>query len=127
MNKRTRLVQLQRIADASADAALVPVKAAMRDVQRIEGVIAELAHHRESLMRAANDPTIAGPLLAQANRLRQQQAEKLQELARARLELEKRRAAAAKAVGRSQALKAVSDRQAEDLKRAATRRRNAGL
>lgn len=101
---RKRLEQLRRIAGVMADRALQPVAAAAAETHRIEARIEEIAGHRAKLSGAVSDPSIAGAMLAQAERLRIKQAAALSELARARVRLEAARKAAALAVGRDRSL-----------------------
>lgn len=106
-----RLVRLQQIAGALADQALRPVVAANAQVRRIEARIEQIASHRKKLTASTGDPSIAGAMLNQAERLRLKQAAALSELATARVALDRARRAAAKAVGRDQALGAIADKQ----------------
>lgn len=106
-----RLAQVQRIAAVLAERALMPVAAASATARRIEARIAEIAAHRAKLAGSAEDPTIAGTMLSQAERLRIRQAAALSELAAARVQLENARRAAAQAVGRDRVLAAMIDRQ----------------
>lgn len=106
-----RLKRLHHIASALADQALQPVVAATAEMHRIEAMIAEIAHHRAKLTASTGDPTIAGTMLGQAERLRIKQAKALTELAAARVTLERARQAAAKAVGRDKALEAIADKR----------------
>ena len=112
-----RLSRLQQVAGMMADQALQPVAAATAEVRRIEAKIAEIAAHRTKLAAATDDPTIAGAMLAQAERLRIKQAAALSELATARVHLDAIRREAAQAVGRDHALTALADKrkQAADL------------
>jgi hypothetical protein len=121
-NDDKRLADLQRIASVMADHALVPVAAAAAEVQKIEARIAELAMHRAKLSGSTGDPSIAGAMLAQAERLRIQQAYVLTELASARVRLETKRQAAAQAVGRDQALNALAEKRDAAAKLEARRR-----
>jgi hypothetical protein len=106
-----RLDQLQRIASVMADRALGPVAAASAEVRKIEDRIAAIAGHRAMLTSSASDPSIAGAMLAQAERLRVSQAAALTQLAAARVRLETARKAAAQAVGRDRAISALIDKQ----------------
>ncbi len=117
-----RLAKLQQIASVMADHALAPVAAATAVVRQIEARIADLANHRAKLSVATGDPSIAGTMLAQAERLRIQQAAALTELAAARVRLEMARRTASKAVGRDQALGALADKQIAAAKLEARRR-----
>lgn len=121
-NADVRLGRLQQIARALADQALQPVAKANAEVQRIEARIAEIAGHRAKLSTSTGDPSIAGAMLSQAERLRVKQAAALTELAAARVALDKARRAAAKAVGRDQALAAIGDKQQAAAKLDARRR-----
>lgn len=106
-----RLTQLHRIASIMAERALMPVADATAEVRRIEARIAEISDHRTRLTAAVGDPSIAATMLAQAERLRIKQAATLSELATARVRLDTARAAAAKAVGRDQALSRVIEKR----------------
>lgn len=106
-----RLVRLQQIAGALADQALRPVVEANAQVHRIEAHIEQIASHRKQLSASTGDPSIAGAMLNQAERLRVKQAAALSELATARVTLDHAQRAAAKAVGRDQALSAIADKQ----------------
>ncbi|MBY4894062.1 hypothetical protein KUL25_14985 [Rhodobacteraceae bacterium N5(2021)] len=117
-----QLARLQDIAGALADRALQPVVAASAAVQRIEDRIAEIAHHRAQLTASTGDPSIAGTMLGQAERLRVKQAAAMTELAAARVALEKARRAAAKAVGRDQALGEMVEKRKAAAKLEARRR-----
>lgn len=117
-----RLGRLQQIARALADQALQPVAKANAEVKRIEARIAEIAGHRAKLSTSTDDPSIAGAMLCQAERLRVKQAAALTELAAARVALDKARRAAAKAIGRDQALVAMGDKQQAAAKLDARRR-----
>ncbi|WP_224816454.1 hypothetical protein [Hasllibacter sp. MH4015] len=108
----TRLDRLHQVSGILADRALAPVEKAAVDMHAIEQRVEALAHHRAALMRSASDPTLAGSMLAQAERLRQQQARALEELARARVALEQARQAAAKAVGRNRVLEKLIEKRA---------------
>ncbi len=121
-NTQNRLAKLQQIASVMADHALVPVAAATAEVRRIEAQIAEIASHRAKLLIATKDPSIAGTMLAQADRLRIQQAAALSDLAGARVRLEATRTAASKAVGRNRALDALADKKDTATKLEARRR-----
>ncbi len=116
-----RLAQLQRIAGVMADRAMLPVAKATEQMHAIEARIAEIALHRARLSMATGDPSIAGTMLAQAERLRIRQAAALSELAAARVRLEMARKAAAQAVGRDQALGALIDKQAKAAEQKARR------
>lgn len=104
-------MRLQQIAGALADRALQPVSAATARIHRLEAQISEIASHRAKLAAATADPTIAGAMLGQAERLRVKQATIMTELAAAHVALDKARRAAAKAVGRDQALAGLARRQ----------------
>lgn len=117
-----RLAKLQQIASVVADHALAPVAAASAEVRRIEQRIAEIANHRTKLTASIEDPSIAGTMLDQAERLRIQQAAALTELASAQVRLEVVRKAASKAVGRDQALQALAEKQKTTAKLEARRR-----
>lgn len=117
-----RLKRLQNIAGALADQALRPVMQATAEIQRIEARIAELSGHRAKLTASASDPSIAGTMLSQAERLRVKQAAALSELASAHVALDKARRAAAKAVGRNHALGAIADKKKAAAERKARRR-----
>lgn len=117
-----RLERLHHIAGVMADHALQPVAAATAEIHRIEARISEIAHHRAKLTSSANDPSIAGTMLGQAERLRVKQAAALTELAAARVALEKARRAAARAVGRDQALSAMMEKRKAAAKLEARRR-----
>lgn len=108
---RKRLEQLRRIAGIMADRALQPVASASAETRRIEARIDEIAGHRTKLSGSVDDPSIAGSMLAQAERLRIKQAAALSELARARVRLEAARKAAAQAVGRDRALAALIEKR----------------
>ena len=118
-----RLAQLQSIASVMADRALMPVAAASAQTRKIEERIAEIASHRGKLSSSTNDPSIAGAMLAQAERLRIKQAAALSELAAARVKLEVARKAAAQAVGRDRALGALIEKR---KKAAALKARRSG-
>lgn len=117
-----RLGRLQQIAGVLADRALQPVAAANANIQRIEARIAQIAGHRVKLATSTDDPSIAGAMLSQAERLRVKQAAALTELAAARVALDKARRAAAVAVGRDQALAALGKKQQAAAKLEARRR-----
>ncbi|GAB5448929.1 hypothetical protein [Gymnodinialimonas sp.] len=117
-----RLKRLQDIAGLLADHALQPVVAATAKVHRIEARISEIASHRAKLMASTDDPSIAGTMLGQSERLRVKQANALTELAAARVALEKARRAAARAVGRDQALAAMGEKRTVAAKLEARRR-----
>lgn len=106
-----RIAQLQRIASVMADRALGPVAKANAEARLIEDRIAAIAAHRAQLAKASGDPSIAGAMLAQAERLRLSQAAALSELAAARVRIEVARKAAARAVGRDRALAAVIEKR----------------
>lgn len=122
MSADLRLARLQQIARTLADHALQPVAKANDDVRRIEARIAAIAGHRAKLSTSTDDPSIAGAMLGQAERLRAKQAAALTELAAARVALDNARRAAAKAVGRDQALAALGDKQKAAAKLDARRR-----
>lgn len=117
-----RLERLHQIAGVLAEHALHPVVAATAEVQRIEARIAEIAHHRAKLTASTGDPSIAGTMLGQAERLRVKQAAALSELATARVALDKARRAAAKAVGRDHVLGALAEERKAAAKLEARRR-----
>ena len=117
-----RLGRLRDIAGMVADRALAPVAAARAETARIEARIEELGRHRALLLRATEDLALAGPMLAQAERLRQMEAAALSDLARARVALEAVRHAATRAVGREQALGRIAERAALKARRDAARR-----
>lgn len=117
-----RLVRLQQIAGALADQALRPVIDASAHVRRIEAHIAHIVSHRKKLAANTKDPSIAGAMLNQAERLRLKQAAALSELASARVALDQARRAAARAVGRNQALGAIADKQSVAAQLEARRR-----
>lgn len=117
-----RLARLRQIASVMADHAMAPVVRAAAEVQHIETRIAGLAAHRAKLSVATGDPSIAGTMLDQAERLRIQQAGALTELAAARVRLETARRAASEAIGRDHALGALADKRAAAAKLEARRR-----
>lgn len=121
-NDRNRLQRLQRVAGVLAEQALLPVKKATENVRQLEGRIAEIAHHRAQLATSTADPSIAGAMLDQAERLRKQQMGALTELAAARVTLEKARKAAAKAVGKDQVLGKIADKKQANAELEARRR-----
>ncbi len=112
MSNDQRLARLQEVAGLMADRALAPVAEATANVRAIEARIAQIAAHRNKLSRATDDPALAGPMLAQAERLRVLQAAALTDLAKARAALDVARKAASKAVGRDQALGKIAERKA---------------
>ena len=105
-----------------ADHALAPVVLATSEVRRIEKRIANIANHRAKLANSIEDPSIAGAMLDQAERLRIQQAAALSELANAHVRLETVRKAASKTVGQNQALTALVDKKRADVKLESRRR-----
>lgn len=111
MSKDQRMARLQEVAGLMADRALVPVAEATANMRAIEARIADIAAHRGKLSRATDDPALAGPMLAQAERLRVLQAAALTELAKARVALDIARKDASRAVGRDQALKKIAERK----------------
>lgn len=117
-----RLARLQKIAGALADQALQPVAAATAHIQRIEARIAQIAGHRGKLAASTDDPSIAGTMLAQAERLRIKQAAAMSDLASAHVALDKARRAASKAVGRDHAVAGLVDKQKTAAKLEARRR-----
>lgn len=117
-----RLERLQHIAGVMADQALRPVVEATTQIRRIEARIAQIANHRTQLTASTGDPTIAGTMLDQAERLRVKQAAALTELAAAHVALNKARRAAATAVGRDQVLGAIAEKQKTAAKLEARRR-----
>lgn len=117
-----RLAALHRIAELLAERALVPVATASSRLRQMETRIASIAGHRIRLMSTEADPATAGAMLRQAERLRQIQAAEMARLATARADLEQARSEAARAVGRREALAALSERQAAERKREAGRR-----
>lgn len=117
-----RMAKLRQIASVMADHALAPVAIATAEVRRIEARVADIARHRVKLTSSTGDPSIAGTMLDQAERLRIQQAAALTELAGARVRLETARKAASKAVGRDRALAALIDKQKTAAKLEARRR-----
>lgn len=102
-----RLARLHQIAAVLADQALQPVAAASAKIHQIEARISEIRAHRVKLTASTGDPSIAGTMLHQAERLRVKQAAALSELAAAHVTLDQARKAAAKAVGRDQALESL--------------------
>ena len=94
-----------------ADKALSPVARAGARVRAIEARVETLAAHRKDLMRASDDPSVAGSMLAQAERLRQEQAGAMGQLASARAAYEREKTAAAKAVGRDLVLGKLIEKQ----------------
>ncbi|ABD57106.1 hypothetical protein [Jannaschia sp. CCS1] len=111
MEEDKRLKRLRQISGVLADQALRPVVQATAEIHRIEARIAEIAGHRAKLTSSTSDPSIAGTMLNQAERLRVKQAAALSELATAHVALDKARRAAAKAVGRDSALSAIADKK----------------
>ncbi|MEJ6393026.1 hypothetical protein V8J82_07165 [Gymnodinialimonas sp. 2305UL16-5] len=126
MTTDRRLSDLRKVANVLADQALGPVTRAAAKVRKIETRIAEIAAHREALIKSASDPSVAATMLRQADRLRETQAQALTQLAAARAEWEKARHAAAQAVGRRQVLSELSKRRDVEEKRDALRRRLRG-
>lgn len=108
---KNRLARLRQISGVLADQALRPVMLATAEIHRIEARIAEISGHRAKLTASTDDPSIAGTMLNQAERLRVKQAAALSELATAHVALDKARRGAAKAVGRDSALGAIADKQ----------------
>lgn len=119
---RKQLQRLQRVAGVLADQALLPVKKATEKVHQLEARIAEIAHHRAQLTTNTADPSIAGAMLDQAERLRKQQMSALTELAAAKVSLEKARKAAARAVGKDQVLGKIAVKKQANAEREARRR-----
>lgn len=111
-----RLNRLKAITSLLADKALSPVAQAGARVRVIEAQVETLAKHRKDLMRASDDPSVAGSMLAQAERLRQQQAKTMGTLASARVAFEREKTAAAKAVGRDLVLGKLIEKQKTAVK-----------
>ncbi len=122
MSKAERLERMRHIAKMVADHDLQPVLAAKAEVDRIQDRISAIRHHRRALMSSAADPTIAAVMLAQAERLRLDEARAISDLASARARSEKARKSAARSVGRVEVLNAIQHRTAV----AAARKRRRG-
>ncbi|MEJ6390134.1 hypothetical protein [Gymnodinialimonas ulvae] len=115
--------RLKAITSLLADKALSPVALAGARVRAIETQVEGIAAHRKDLMRASVDPSVAGSMLAQAERLRKQQAAAMSQLAGARVAFEKEKVAAAKAVGRDLVLGKLIEKQKAAAKQEQDRRK----
>ncbi len=106
-----RLQRLKEVTSLMADRALVPVAKAAERVATIEQHVEDLATHRNKLMRASSDHSIAATMLSQAERLHHSKAAALEELAKAKMSFEQQKAKAAKAVGRDLILAKLLEQQ----------------
>ncbi|MEX3017526.1 hypothetical protein [Gymnodinialimonas hymeniacidonis] len=118
-----RLKRLKAVTALLADRALGPVIAASSKVQSIESKAAQLAEHRNRLMRSSADPAISATLLSQAERLRVQQAAELRKLASARAAFEHEKSKAARAVGRDLVLEKLIAKEKAEAKAELNRRK----
>jgi len=107
-----RLADLLALAELIADQAQQPLLKAQARVAKIDARIGEIATHRAALMQVGpDDPTMAGTMLAQAERLRRLQARETMRLAEATAALGEVQAATRRAIGRKLALEKLEARQ----------------
>lgn len=99
-----KLRALAQIAALLAERALPPVAAARDRVAAQQGRIDDMVAQREALAVDGVDPVLAARLASQAQRLRQQQATAMSDLARAQAELELAISAARPALARKAVL-----------------------
>jgi hypothetical protein len=108
---RTRLENLQEIADLLAERALRPLAAETARVAAIRARIARLEGLRTRLSEdggdGAADPAVSAYLQARAEAVRRAQAAEYRVLAGAEAEIAGTRATARKALGRAEALRAL--------------------
>lgn len=107
-----RMKRLLDVATLVAEKALAPVSKLQQAANETQGRIDQIAEHRARLMQYPTDPVQAALMAQQAERLRQQQARVLGELARQRAALETSKAAARTALGRKDVLEQIITKKA---------------